>query len=139
MSARKTLLWAVMSLLALSAQAQDSVLDAQSFDRLTRGKTFVFGLEGKITGAERYFPGRKVIWSFGDGTCQEGEWFESQGLICFTYLTHLDRQCWMFRKGPEGLSATFMPSGGALDDLGDTYSMEQSDTELSCEGPNVGV
>ena len=74
-------------------------------------------------------------WSFLDGRCQEGEWYEEAGLICFTYENQPDPQCWSFEKGPSGLIARFEnePMQSEL------YEVEQSVEPLLCLGPDVGV
>ena len=113
----------------------DDRLTAEQFDAYTRGQTFVYGSMGTPYGAEEYRDGRRVRWSFLDGRCLEGEWYEHAGLICFVYDQEPDPQCWSFRRGPEGLIAQFAndPASGEL------YEVERSAQPLSCLGPDVGV
>ena len=128
---------AFLILLALVAQpvAAQSPLTATEFDAYTRGKTLFYGFDGQAYGVERYLPNRRVIWSFLDGDCQNGVWYERDGQICFVYEDRLDPQCWVFTQTEKGLVAQFEgdPSSTELyeaDDLGE---------EMICYGPDVGV
>ncbi|QYX58474.1 hypothetical protein K1T73_02125 [Roseovarius sp. SCSIO 43702] len=110
-------------------------MSAEEFDAYTRGKTFYYGSNGAPYGAEEYLDNRRVRWSFLDGECQEGEWYQEGEMICFTYETHPDPQCWSFERGSRGLIARF-ENDPALTEL---YEVEQSDEPLYCKGPDVGV
>ncbi|MBT9385595.1 hypothetical protein KM176_17115 [Pseudooceanicola sp. CBS1P-1] len=124
------------ALLPIAASAQDSLSGAE-FDSYSRGKTFYYGAGGQPYGAEEYFSDRRVIWSFLDGHCQEGRWYEDQGNICFVYDEHPDPQCWRFRLGATGLTAQFQgPSEGGTSPL---YEIQSSPEPMTCEGPEVGV
>ncbi|MEL6171449.1 MAG: hypothetical protein AAGK67_11955 [Pseudomonadota bacterium] len=114
--------------------AQDS-MNAREFDEYTRGKTFTYGSNGAPYGAEEYLDNRRVRWSFLDGKCQEGEWYEENGLICFVYQDKPDPQCWKFTRAPSGISALFQndPTQSVL------YEMQQSQEPLMCLGPEIGV
>lgn len=118
--------------LALPAAAQER-LTAQEFDRYTRGKTLFYGREGQTYGAENYYANRRVLWSFLDGNCSAGEWYERDGLICFTYENNPDPQCWSFTKGPAGLIARFEnePTTTELYEAGETGD------GMVCTGPGV--
>lgn len=117
------------------AAAQDA-LSAAEFETLTLGKTYYYGADGRPYGAEEYLEGRRVRWSFLDGQCMDGHWWEEGGLICFAYEDHPDDpHCWSFQQTPGGLSARFEndPSGREL------YEVEQSDKPMMCLGPKIGV
>jgi hypothetical protein len=103
-------------------------MSAAEFDAYTRGKTFHYG-------AEEYLPGRRVRWSFLDGDCQEGYWYEDGPRICFVYETEPSPQCWRFERSDGRLTAQF-EGGGNVTEL---YEMRQSREPLSCPGPKVGV
>lgn len=120
--------------LVLPAQA-DSPLSAEAFDSYSLGKTLYFGLGGTPYGAEEYLPNRRVRWSFLDGNCKEGEWYEDGEMICFVYEDNPDPQCWTFTKGGRGLVATFEndPASTTL------YEVEKSAEPMLCLGPDVGV
>ncbi len=121
-------------LLAAPATAQ-SPMTAEAFDAYTRGKTLYFGFDGEAYGVERYLEGRRVIWSFLDGKCKEGVWYEEAGQICFIYEDRLDPQCWTFRESAGGLIAQFEndPDGTEL------YEAQENDDDMLCYGPEVGV
>lgn len=110
-------------------------MGAQEFESYTQGKTLFYGFDGTAYGVERYLPGRRVIWSFLDGRCQEGTWYEQADQICFLYDDNNNPQCWSFLLTPEGLSARFQndPEATELYEAGDV------DEEMLCLGPDVGV
>lgn len=110
-------------------------MGAEEFDRYTQGKTLFYGFDGTAYGVERYLPGRRVIWSFLDGRCQEGIWYEEAGQICFIYEDNSQPQCWSFMLTPEGLNARFQNDPQATE----LYESGDVDDEMICLGPEVGV
>jgi hypothetical protein len=110
-------------------------LSAEAFDRYTQGRTLFYGFGGDMYGVERYLPGRRVIWSFLDGRCQEGHWYEDAGHICFVYEDRTDPQCWRFELGAQGLTAQFENDPAATE----LYEAEDIGEEMLCLGPDVGV
>ncbi|MFD1344221.1 hypothetical protein [Litorisediminicola beolgyonensis] len=119
---------------ALGAAAE-TPMTAAEFDAYVTGKTLFFGSGGQAYGAEEYKPDRRVIWSFLDGDCREGEWYPSGEQICFTYVHDPDPQCWSFYRAPGGLRAVFEndPTRTVL------YEARQSAEPMWCLGPEVGV
>lgn len=126
-----------MILLMVSAQtaAAQSPLSGADFDRYTRGKTLFYGVDGQAYGVERYLPNRRVIWSFLDGDCREGFWYEREGQICFLYEDRPDPQCWVFIESGGGLIAQFEGDPAATE----LYEAEDIGEEMICYGPDVGV
>lgn len=124
-------------LAAAPALAQQAApMSAEEFDAYTRGRTFTYGSEGAAYGAEEYLSNRRVRWSFLGDECQEGEWYEDSGLICFVYEDRPDPQCWTFARGPGGgLLAIFR----GLGEQTELYEMQSSTEPLACPGPEVGV
>jgi hypothetical protein len=112
-----------------------TTMSAEAFDRYTQGKTLFYAFDGRAYGVERYLEGRRVIWSFLDGHCKEGIWYEDAGHICFIYEDRLDEQCWTFSKSGGGLIARFE------DELEETelYEVQEGEDEMLCYGPEVGV
>lgn len=110
-------------------------MSAAEFDAYTRGKTLYYGLDGQAYGVERYLDGRRVVWSFLDGDCKKGLWYEDRGMICFVYEDRADPQCWTFELGGTGLIARFEndPNETTL------YEAEDIGEEMLCLGPKVGV
>jgi len=123
-----------LCLAAAPVVAQES-LSAEAFDAYTRGKTLFYGQGGQAYGVERYLEGRKVIWSFLDGNCRYGQWYEQAGKICFVYEDRQDPQCWSFSKGSNGLIARFESDPQATE----LYEAEDSGQAMVCLGPKVGV
>lgn len=123
-----------LCLIAAPSLAEE-VLTPEEFDAYTRGQTFVYASRGTPYGAEEYLDNRRVRWSFLNGRCLEGEWYEDGDLICFVYDQEPHPQCWSFRQGSSGLIAQF-----ANDPMQDElYEVERSTKPLSCPGPDVGV
>lgn len=110
-------------------------LSASEFDRYTQGRTLFYGFGGAMYGVERYLPGRRVIWSFLDGKCQEGSWYDKAGQICFVYENRNDPQCWTFELGARGLTARFGDDPAATE----LYEAEDIGEDMLCHGPDVGV
>lgn len=110
-------------------------MDGETFDRYTRGKTLFYGFDGTAYGVERYLPNRRVIWSFMDGRCQTGYWYEQSDQICFLYEDRTDPQCWSFSLTPNGLSARFQNDPETTE----LYESDDIGEEMICLGPDVGV
>ncbi len=110
-------------------------LDADGFDAATRGKTYYYSSGGQAYGAEEYLPDRRVRWSFLDGQCLDGVWWQEGDFICFEYSDNPEPHCWSFQQGPGGLVATLKGEGGGRV----LYEVQQSDKPMMCLGPKVGV
>ena len=110
-------------------------IDGQTFDEYTRGKTLFYGQNGEKYGAEIYMDNRRVKWSFLDGQCKEGFWYEEADQICFVYEDNPTPQCWAFTKENGRLSARFENLPGATQ----LYEAEEVNEEMICLGPDVGV
>ena len=125
---------------ALLAQAvpamAETPLSGSAFERYVEGRTLFFGSGGLAYGAEQYLPNRRVLWTFLDGECQAGHWYEEAQQICFIYENAPNTpQCWQFFENENGLSANFT-SGPDTNPL---VEVENSDEPLICPGPQVGV
>lgn len=130
--------WLIVILMcwaATSPQAADT-LSADAFDTYTRGKTLFYGQGGRAYGVERYLDDRRVIWSFLDGNCKNGFWYEEAGKICFLYEDRpQDPQCWTFQRSPDGLIARFENESRQTE----LYEAQDLEEEMICYGPDVGV
>lgn len=124
----------ILFLLPVPALAED-YLSGEEFDAYTRGKTLFFGQNGTPYGAEVYLENRRVQWSFLDGQCKEGEWYQQNEMICFVYEDNPDPQCWTFQIGPGGLIARFENNPSATE----LYEAQDVGEEMLCLGPKVGV
>ncbi|MFK7870980.1 MAG: hypothetical protein AB8B58_17295 [Roseobacter sp.] len=124
----------VLTLLAGPLAAQN-LLTADEFDAYTRGKTLYYGQNGQTYGAEIYHENRRVQWSFLDGECKEGTWYEDQGLICFVYDDNPNPQCWSFVQSPGGLIARFENNPTTTE----LYEAQDIGEEMVCLGPKIGV
>ena len=110
-------------------------LSAEAFDRLTQGKTLYYFNNGQAYGVEQYLRNRQVIWSFLDGECQYGTWYESPPYICFEYDSGFGPQCWQFFEENGQLRAVF--EDGTEDTT--PYVADEAPEEMVCLGPKVGV
>ena len=93
--------------LAAPAAAQEG-MTAEEFDAYVTGRTLSFStFNNPAYGIERYLPGRRVMWSDFDGTCQYGVWFESKGDICFRYDYDPEPKCWTMYDEPGGMRGVY--------------------------------
>lgn len=113
----------------------ETPMSAEAFDAYTKGKTLFYGFEGQLYGVERYLDGQRVVWSFLDGECRDGYWYEAGGQICFVYEDRPDPQCWSFAQAAGGLVARFENNPDATE----LYEAEDIGEEMICYGPKVGV
>ena len=125
---------AVLASLATPALAQSPMSGAE-FEAYTEGRTLYFDSAGGEYGVEEYLPGRRVRWSFLDGRCLDGIWYEADGMICFVYEEYDDPQCWTFFRQGQGLRALFEndPASTQL------YEARQTEEPMLCYGPDIGV
>lgn len=126
---------AALLALASALPAVSQSMNASEFEAYTTGKTLYYGQDGSAYGAEIYLQNRRVRWSFLDGECKEGYWYEQGPQICFVYEDRTDPQCWIFNRQSTGLMATFVgdPGGSEL------YEAQDLGEEMLCLGPKVGV
>ena len=103
------------------------------FEALAEGMTLHFGLDGIPFGAEQFFAGRRSLWQFADGTCQEGRWWDEGGLICFAYPPEPAELCWRLTRENGRLFAENMTQGGLRLEM-----IRRDEIPLPCPGPDVG-
>ncbi|MCH2163433.1 MAG: hypothetical protein MK098_02095 [Marinovum sp.] len=122
--------------LFIGSLAHAQPMTGEQFESYVEGKTLYFASEGVDYGAEDYLSNRRVRWSFLDGECQEGYWYEApETQICFVYDKRPDDpQCWTFEQRGGGLIATFTGESGRV-----LYEARRTDAPLMCLGPEVGV
>lgn len=110
-------------------------MSGAEFEAYVTGSTIYFAQNGQPYGGEEYHDNRRVRWSFLDGHCAEGVWYEDRDMICFVYDHTPDPQCWAFYQEPGGLRGVFENDPNA------TILVETSQASgpLLCLGPDVGV
>ena len=130
-------LCACLAALCLAAPAAgEQAMSPRAFEALAQGHVLHFTLEGAPFGAEQYFPGRRSLWRYADGTCATGHWWDDGDRICFRYDARTDTQCWRFLDRPGGLAAELVEGGAGT---GFVLEMSRRDvTPLPCPGPKVG-
>lgn len=133
-----TRLMSLMLVLAIApAAGAETPMTGAEFDSYSRGRTFYYGEGGQAYGVEQYLDNRRVRWSFLDGDCADGHWYELGSMICFEYEADPDPgpQCWTFYKGAGGLVAHFEgdPNQTTL------YEVQDATEPMICLGPKVGV
>ena len=127
--------FAILSMVLAQVSPAQAGMTGDDFDAYTQGKTLFYGFEGQVCGVERYLPNRRVLWSFLDGNCKEGVWYEQEDQICFLYEDRLDPQCWVFTESGGGLIAQFEGDPAQTE----LYEAEDIGEEMLCYGPEVGV
>ncbi|RMD90873.1 MAG: hypothetical protein D6811_09960 [Alphaproteobacteria bacterium] len=128
-------------MLPVSGAGQDAPMSAAEFEAYVTGRTLTYAQSGETYGIEQYLPGRKVIWAFVGDQCQRGFWYPQGELICFVYDNEPAAQCWRFFRAPRGgLIAQFADGDGQGGEDGlQLYEARNSDSPLSCPGPDVGA
>lgn len=134
----RPLVVALLAALPLAAAAQTPMtapMTAEEFDAYVTGKTLTYSQHASIFGIEEYLPDRKVRWSVAPDLCQYGSWYPEDGRICFVYEYDPMPHCWTFWQGPTGLTALSVEAepGAELSEVA------QTDTPLTCPGPDIGV
>ena len=125
----------ILLVLVPSGAVAETPLSAGAFERLVTGRTLTYSRGGVAFGVEDYLSDRRVRWSFLDGTCQEGRWYEAGDLICFVYEEIPTPQCWSFFLDGGALSARFENDPAAQE----VYRTSVAPEPLHCPGPRVGV
>jgi hypothetical protein len=105
------------------------------FEALVMGRTLMYSSASGEYGAEEYLEGRRVRWSYLDGKCTDGRWYEAGEQICFVYDGIEFPQCWKFYMRDEKLLARYENRKSA-DEL---YETRRRTEPLACFGPEVGA
>ena len=115
--------------------APEQVISAERFDAFSKNTTLYFNRRGAPYGAEQYFEDRRVIWTFLDGRCERGAWYNEGDTLCFVYETQNEAQCWTALEisGKKHIRVLGDDPGNDLVVVG------QDTANLSCPGPGVGV
>lgn len=127
--------------LCVAGTAAAAPLDPAAFEALAENHTLHFTTrDGAPFGAEQYFPGRRSVWQYLDGSCAEGVWWPEGDEVCFSYGPDAPRECWSFEIGPTGTSAR-LAEGGPGSPAGELllHLAGIDRTPLDCPGPYVGT
>ncbi|KAB7615502.1 hypothetical protein F9L33_01690 [Amylibacter sp. SFDW26] len=113
----------------------ETIVTPDQFEKLSTDKTLYFSFEGKPFGVEQFFKDRRSKWRYEDGTCEDGEWFADNDLICFNYDGGLETICWHFLKTDDGYAAR--AEGAPKNEV---LKLESIDTKpLLCSGKGLAV
>ena len=115
--------------------ADEAPLTAAEFEALVTGQTLTYSDGIGPFGAEEYLEDRRVRWSYLDGECQDGYWYESGSQICFAYEEIEAHQCWSFFYRGGRLTARFENDPAATE----LYETARATEPLLCLGPRIGV
>ena len=127
-------LW-VICFLVQPAWAQDRPVSPAEFEALVKGRTLMYSSTSGEYGAEEYLEGRRVRWSYLDGECTDGRWYEAGDQVCFVYDGIEYPQCWKFYMRNDKLLARFENDPRAAE----LYGTRKRDQPLVCYGPEVGA
>lgn len=111
------------------------LMTVEAFEAFVSGSTVYFNRRGQPYGAEQYMPDRRVIWTFLDGRCERGAWYNEGSTICFAYETQSEAQCWNFLESGGDKRARVV----GADPANDLLVVGQDTTNLDCPGPGIGV
>ena len=123
-----------LAILALPLHAGEP-LSPEAFEAYSTGKTLYYGTGGQPYGVEEYLENRRVRWSFLDGQCKAGRWYEDLDLICFVYEDNPMPQCWSFYLEGGALVAHFENEPSDVP----YYEVGEADEPMLCLGPEIGV
>ncbi|WP_299190920.1 hypothetical protein [uncultured Litoreibacter sp.] len=118
-----------------STPQSENIMSAETFESFVKGTTLYFNRGGQPYGAEQYKSDRRVIWTFLDGRCERGAWYNDGATICFVYETQSEAQCWNFLESGGQKRARVI----GADPADDLFVVGQDKRDLSCPGPGVGV
>jgi hypothetical protein len=129
------MLFLLASLLAQPAIAADKPISPTEFEALVTGQTLSYSSRAQQYGTEEYLDGRRVRWSYNDGDCTEGRWYEAEDQVCFIYEGVVSPQCWTFYLRDDRLMARYKndPVGSEL------HETRRQSEPLFCPGPEIGV
>jgi hypothetical protein len=134
-SMRRVVALGIAAFLSSPASAQD-VMTPEEFQSLAEGRTLYFTYDGAPYGQEQYFPGRRSLWRYEDGSCGRGVWWGDGEAICFRYEREPVPQCWRFVERPGGVAAELVEGGVRT---GFVVEMSHADGKpLTCPAPYVG-
>jgi hypothetical protein len=106
----------IFSFFLVSPAWGETPISGGDFESLVQGKTLTFSVGDAPYGVEYYAPNRRVIWSFTDGDCVNGEWFEQQTQsgpnIYFVYENSSEQQCCQVLDIEGKIRADFMNTPG---------------------------
>lgn len=96
-----------LSVATWPAFANERLLSPSEFEDLVTGHTYSYSSSAEPFGIEEYSDNRRVRWSFLDGACVYGRWYEADEQICFVYEGIETPQCWTFFLDDTQLLARF--------------------------------
>lgn len=128
-------------LVATAAPATAAPLEPASFEAMAEGRTLRFATpDGIAFGAEQYFPGRRSLWQYPDGSCAEGHWWPEGANVCFSYGEGAERECWSFESGSAGIAARLVEGSEGAPVRQLVVRLSGLDRRpLDCPGPDVGT
>ena len=129
--------WLLLMILCVPSMAfgEDRSVSPSEFESIVTGRTLSYSTRGAEYGAEEYFEGRRVRWSYLDGNCEDGEWYPQGAQVCFVYDALPSPQCWQFYLRDGRLLARFENNPLATE----LYELDRREEPLMCLGPKIGV
>lgn len=130
-----TVLVCVGVLQGATCAVAETKLTPSAFEAFVANKTLFFEQRGMPYGAEQYLDNRTVIWTFLNGECQRGVWFDRDEDICFWYEGQPEPSCWSFFSDDGTYRARVLGD----DPINDLVVTGETTQPLQCPGPSVGV
>ena len=106
---------ALLAIVLATPAMAETPMSGEEFDAYVTGKSLLFRtMQNPTYGVERYLPDQRVVWSPRPGLCVEGEWYQRDDQICFTYDNDPGPECWLIYDTGAGLRADLQTGTGAL-------------------------
>lgn len=125
----------LLALFSAQALGAETPMSGAEFERYSTGKTIHYADQNQSFGAEQYLPNRHVRWSYQNGPCKDGIWYENDELICFVYDDDPEPKCWAFYQRNGHLVAIYENDR----ENPPLLETKQSRKPLLCLGPQIGV
>lgn len=124
----------ILCLLPFAAQAE-RVMTPAEFEAYSTGKTLDYEDDFSVWGREQYLPNRRVRFSYSQGECRFGEWYDKGDQVCFVYEDDPEPKCWTYFTDGKNITTVFENDGPG----GAISTAKPTKERLECLGPAVGV
>ncbi|WP_309664770.1 hypothetical protein [Tabrizicola sp.] len=124
-----------LALLAPSLAAAQPPMTGAEFAAYVGTDTVTYQYSTGERGVADYAPDQSLIWTFEDGTCVNGNWFEDDDRICFAFDDPEMSACWYFFRYTAGIRADITDYSPHVE----IHVIARTSAPLPCAAPNLGV